>query len=176
MTQTTFLVLVPEEIKDVSGAMRYAALSAKAAGGRVALLAIVEPEEIGAWGGVDKVITDDAFDRMRQVVAHFSSFVKDVSGDEPHPLYMKGMRRDVLLDVIENEPGISALVLTADANENDQNALIHYFTGPKGMKKLSVPLIVVPDSFYKKEETEETQETQETESQETKEETDVHTD
>ncbi|MGE0108801.1 MAG: universal stress protein [Bdellovibrionales bacterium] len=151
MTQPTFLVLVPEEIKEVSGAMRYASLNAKAAGGRVALLAVVEPEEIGTWGGVDKVITDDAFDRMRQIVTHFSGFVKEVSGHDPHPLYIKGIRREALLDVIENEPGISALVLTSDAREDGQNALIQYFTGPKGIKKLTVPLIVVPDSFYEEE-------------------------
>ena len=153
MTQTTtFLVLVPEEIKEISGAMRYAALSAQKAGGNVALLAVVEPEDIGAWGGVDKVITDDAFERARQVVAHFSSFVKEVSGSDPLPLYMKGRKREVLVDVIKNEPGISAIVLTANAKENGQNSLIQYLTGQKGIQKLAIPLIIVPDSFYKEEE------------------------
>ena len=154
MIKPTFLVLVPEEIREASGAMRYASLSAKAAGGCVALLAVVEPEEIGTWGGVDKVITDDAFDRARGVVAHFSTFVKDVSGADPHPLYVKGIRREALLGVIETEPDISALVLTCDVKEDGQNDLIKYFTSPKGMKKLTVPLIIVPDSFYEEKEDE----------------------
>lgn len=164
MTQTeTFLVLVPEEIKAISGAMRYAALSAHKVGGRVALLAVVEPEEIGTWGGVDKVITDDAFSRARKVVAHFSEFVQEISGREPLPLFLKGRRREALLEVIKTEPNISALVLTADAKQDGHNVLIQYLTSDKGIKKLSIPLIVVPDSFYQEDVPQ-------------KEEEDVHTD
>ncbi|HBM90817.1 MAG TPA: hypothetical protein DD400_02935, partial [Rhodospirillaceae bacterium] len=143
--------------------------------GRVALLSIVEPEEIGAWGGVDKVMTDDAFDRARKVMEYYVASVQELSGTEPLTLFRKGQRRATLLEVIESEPDISAFVLTAYSDEARRNTLIQYLTSEKGLKKLPIPLIVVPDNCCRYDVVEKEPSEEETKNSE-KEEKDVHTD
>lgn len=149
MEKSTFLILMPDEIREVSSAFRYAATRAREVDGCVALLAIVEPEEIGAWSGVDKVITDDAFDRARKVMDHYVGIVEDISGKKPLTLFRKGQRESTLLEVLESEEAISALVLTSYGDEKARNSLIQYFTSEKGLRKLSIPLIVVPSTCYR---------------------------
>ncbi len=186
---STFLILIPEEIKNISNSLRYASFRARESGGRVALLSIVEPEEIGAWGGVDKVLTDDAFDRARKVMEHYVAIVQELSGTEPLTLFRKGQRRATLLEVIESEPEISAFVLTAYSDEARRNTLIQYLTSEKGLKKLSIPLIVVPDNCCRYDVAEEKTPEEEKDSEKTaedktkdktqdsgKEDKDVHTD
>lgn len=147
-----FLVTMPDAIGSVPSAMRYACFKARETGSCVALLATVQQDDIGAWGGVDQLMTDDAFDRARKVMTHYAAFVEKASGAKAKPLFRKGRRRDVLLEVIEKERGLQAVVLTGATRQDASNALIQYLTSDKGIGKMTVPLIVVPDTLYEERE------------------------
>ncbi len=141
----TFLVLA-DETEEMLVALRYAARRAKTAQGRVALLYVVEPEEISTWGGVERALTDEAFDQGRKKMVALEKIAREISGAEPVTFYRKGERRKVLLELIESEPSISVLVLAAQTGDGGRNPLIQYLTSDKGLRKLKIPLVVVPDN------------------------------
>lgn len=138
--------LVSMNGEESASALAYAAAQARAAGGRVALLYVVEAQEIEAWGGVEKAMADEAFARARQDLALRAKGIEALSGAEPLAFYRKGERRAALLELIESEPSIVALVVAGHAKDGS-NALLQYLVSDKGIKKLSIPLIVVPEVF-----------------------------
>ena len=70
--------------------------------------------------------------------------VHDLCGLYPSLYIREGVPSDVLADIIEKDPMISALVLGAKDASGGPGPLVSYFTG-KGIGKLTVPLVVVPD-------------------------------
>ena len=140
----TYLVVV-DSSKEMPVALHYAARRAREAGGRVALLKIVEPDTIETWGGVERAVMDEAFTDARKAMAVYEKEVEAITGEKPQTFYRKGERRKALLDVIENEPFLSALVLAADTSAGADNPLIRFLTGEKGLRKLKLPLVIVPD-------------------------------
>lgn len=145
MVARTFLVVV-DASPEFPIAVRYAADRASAVNGRVALLAVVEPQGIETWGGVERALDDQAFDVARSLVASHEETVEKATGVKPLTFFRKGEIRSVLLDLIDQEKDISTLVLAAQTREGGRNALIQYLTNEKGIKKLKIPLIIVPDT------------------------------
>jgi len=141
----TFLVLV-SETEEFLVALRFAARRARQAKGRVALLSVVEPQEIETWGGVEQALTDEAFDKARKEMVKHEKLATELSGAEPDIFYRKGERRKALLELIETEPNISVLIMAAQTGEGAHNPLIQYLTSDKGLKKMRVPLTIVSDS------------------------------
>lgn len=154
MTKQTYLVVV-DSSKEMPVALHYAARRAHDTGALVALLRVVEVDTIETWGGVERAVLDEAFTGARKEMAVYEKEVEDITGVKPQTYYRKGERRKALLDVIENEPSITTLVLAAGTKDGASNPLIQYLTSDKGLRKLRVPLVIVPDiceKFEKKEE------------------------
>lgn len=144
MNARVFLVVV-DESPEFAVALRYACHRAKAVAGRVAMLSIVEPEGIETWGGVEKALDDEAFARARKLVASHEKTVLDVAGQPPLLHFKKGEKKAVLIDLIEAEKDISVLVMGASSREAGRNPLIQYLTSDKGLRKLKIPFIIVPE-------------------------------
>jgi nucleotide-binding universal stress UspA family protein len=145
MSTRTFLVVV-DDSPEFPLAVRYAAQRAMAVGGEVAMLAVVEPDMIETWGGVERALDDHAFDKARALVAQYEALIEEHTKSKPKTFFKKGETRSVLLELIDQEKEISTLVLAAHTRESGRNILIQYLTSDKGIKKLKIPLIVVPDS------------------------------
>ncbi|MGE4351231.1 MAG: universal stress protein [Bdellovibrionales bacterium] len=145
MSGRVFLVVVDESL-EFQIAMQYAAERARAVGGRVAFLGVVEQQGIETWSGVERALDDEAFDRVRAVVAAHEKTVEAITGFKPLTYYYKGETRSVLIELIDEEPDVSTLVLAAQTGENAHNTLIQYLTSDKGIRKLKIPLIIVPDT------------------------------
>lgn len=145
MTQKLILV-VADGSKEMLFALDYAMQRGKDLSRQVALLYVVEPETIEAWGGVERAVMDEAFADARKEMAQYEKKVEDVMGQKPVTFYRKGVQRKVLLELIDAEPSISMLVLAARTKEGVGNPLIQYLTSDKGLRKLKVPLVIVPDA------------------------------
>ena len=143
MGQRTFLLVV-DGSDEFSCALSYAARRAAALGGDVALLAIVEPEGIETWSGVEQAVTDEAFDAARRAMVGYEQAVQAVTGRRPLCYYRKGEMRATLLSFIDEMPDVSALVLAAENRKTKENPLVQYFATGKGLHKLTIPLIIVP--------------------------------
>lgn len=147
----SFLVVV-DDSKEFPLALQYAAARAKQEQASVAFLTVVEAQGIEAWGGVERAMDDEAFDRARVIVAGYAKQAEEETGQKPLAFYKKGEMRTVLLDLIDQEKDISALVLAAGTGDGGRNPLIQYLTSDKGLRKLNIPLIIVPDTCRCREE------------------------
>ena len=143
MKQRVLLVVMDGSAAFVA-ARDYAAQRAKAMGGNVALLAIVEPQSIETWSLIEEAVTDSAFDEARREMAAHEQAVQAITGTKPLCYYRKGEIKATLLSFIEEVPEISMLVLAADNDTSKENPLIQYFAAGKGLRKLTLPLTIVP--------------------------------
>ena len=69
--------------------------------------------------------------------------ISPVAGSVPIVYIREGSRRDELLALIEEEPGISILVLAAGTGPEGPGPLISYLTG-KPAARLRIPITIVP--------------------------------
>ena len=140
-----FLVVV-DETKELAVALRYACRRASHTGGRVALLYVIEPAEGLHWTTVEKLRVEEhramAEERLKEMSAH----VVEWTGEMPVLYIREGLRQTELLKLIEEEPGISVLVLGANPGRGGPGPLISALTG-KYAGRLKVPLVIVPGSL-----------------------------
>ena len=147
--ERTFLVVV-DESEEMDVALRFACRRAKATGGRVALFYVIEPADFGHW-----IAVEDLMEKERRVVAEetltkFSDAVVKQTGVLPILHIREGERRDALLKLLKEEPGISILVLAMGSGKGGPGPLISALTG-KFYKRLTVPMTIVPGSLTEEE-------------------------
>lgn len=140
------LLVVVDGSKEMPAALHYAIRRARDLSRRVALLYVVEPSTIEAWGPVERVVLDAAFDVARKEMAQYEKEVEEGTGQKALSFYRQGVRRKALLELIDAQPELSTLVLAARTKEGAANPLIQYLTSDKGLRKLKIPLIIVPDT------------------------------
>ena len=136
-----FLVIV-DETEEMRVALRYAALRAFHTGGKVALLAVIEPPGLQQFAAVEQRMEDEAREQAEQLLAKLSSEVKDIAGSTPILYLRTGRRSDELLALIDEEPSISVLVLAAGTGREGPGPLITALVSRSG--KLRVPVTIVP--------------------------------
>ncbi|MDX9689133.1 MAG: universal stress protein [Proteobacteria bacterium] len=146
MKEPVFLVMIDKALAQTR-AIEYAARRAKVLGGHVALLYVVEPVGIEAWGGVEKAVLDDAFDAARKEMLKHEAFVLNLSGREAKTYYRKGERMSALVDLIETHQDISSVVVAAKMDDGSKNPMMQSLLSDKGLKKMIVPIIVVPEGL-----------------------------
>ena len=143
--QRIFLVVV-DDSEEMRVALHYAARRARHTGGRVALLYVIEPSDLQQWMAVETLMREEKRQEAEALLAKLSSDVKELSGSMPVMHIREGRRRDELLKLIDEEPGISILVLAAGTGPEGPGPLITALVG-KMSGKMRVPLTVVPGSL-----------------------------
>lgn len=140
-----FLVVV-DETEEMRVALRFAALRARSTGGKVAMLYVVEPSEFQHWMSVGDIMREEARTEAEQVLQRMAAEVSNLCGSLPILYVREGDRRDQLLELLEEEPNISILVLGAATNKRGPGPLVSAVTG-KFLGRLHIPVTVVPDSM-----------------------------
>src|SRR3954466_1275738 len=143
--QRIFLV-VADQSAELKVALRYACRRARATNGRVAMLYVTEP--VGSeWMAVGDLMREEqraeAEARLQELAAH----AQELAGDMPMLHVREGEARDELLKLLDEEPGISVLVLAAAVDPTgDPGPLITALTG-KYASKLHIPMVIVPGTL-----------------------------
>lgn len=137
-----FLVVV-DDSPELKVALRYACLRAKKSGGRVALLYVIEPAEVQSWLAVETLMREEQRAEAEQKLQKLAREVNASTGAVPILYIREGDRRDELMALIDEEPGISILVLGAGVEPEGPGPLIAYFTG-RGVGRLHIPMTIVP--------------------------------
>ncbi len=140
-----FLVVV-DESEEMNVALRYACRRAAHTNGRVALLYVVESSEFQHWMSVGDLMREEARSEGEQVLQRCAALVSEQTGSLPVLYLREGSRRSELLDLIEEEPSISILVLAADTGPRGPGPLVSALTG-KFVGKLKVPVTIVPGNL-----------------------------
>jgi len=138
-----FLVVV-DDSPELKIALRYACLRARKSHGRVALLYVIEPAEVQSWLMVEDLMREEQRAEAEQKMQKLAREVNALTGTMPALHIREGHRRDEVLGLIDEEPGLSILVLAAGTSQEGPGPLITYFLSPRGLTRLRIPLTVVP--------------------------------
>ncbi len=141
----TFLVVV-DETEEMRVALRYASRRAKATGGRVALLYVVDPSEFEHFMGVREIMREEKRQEAEQTLQKLADVVVEDSGQIPVVYLKEGNRRDELLKILNEEPAISILVLGAGTGPEGPGPLISHLIGTAA-GKIRVPITIVPGNL-----------------------------
>jgi nucleotide-binding universal stress UspA family protein len=144
-SERTFLVVV-DDTPELLVAIRYASRRAKRTGGKVAMLYVIDPIEPQQWAAVGELMKQEAREQAEEVVPRFSELVLALTGTLPRTIVREGNRRDELLKLIAEDPGISVLVLAAASGPEGPGPLVSALAS-KYASTLRVPLTIVPGSL-----------------------------
>lgn len=140
-----FLVVV-DDSPERSVALRYACLRARKGGGRVALLRVIEPQEIVEWAGVGAMMAEEAREAAEKLLSGLAVEVREITGGLPILLIREGDPREQLLALLDEEERISILVLAASASGSGPGPLITALTG-RYTARMRVPMTIVPGNL-----------------------------
>ncbi len=144
-----FLVVV-DDTPEMEVALRFACQRAHNTGGRVALLYVVEPSDFQHWMAVGDLMREEARNEGEQLLQKLAAQVNELTGTLPVLFVREGNRRDQLLELIDEEPGISILVLGASLDKRGPGPLIQALTS-KFIGRLRVPVTIVPGNLTNEE-------------------------
>ena len=143
--ERVFLVIV-DETEEMHAALVFACLRARRTGGRVALLRVIEPLEFQHWGSVARLMLLEAREEAEALVQRLSEDVYTISGKVPVLHIREGGAAEEVLQLIDEEPQISVLVLGADVGPSGPGPLVSQFTG-KLITGLHVAMTIVPGNM-----------------------------
>jgi nucleotide-binding universal stress UspA family protein len=140
--QRVFLVVV-DKSPELKVALHWACLRARHTGGRVAMLYVIEPIDTQQWLAVQDIMREERRAEAETTLAELSKEVQEWSGDSPVLYIREGKARDELLSLLDEEPGISILVLGASTGSEGPGPLVTHLAG-KISGRLKVPIAVIP--------------------------------
>ena len=108
--ERVFLV-VADDSEEMKNALRFACRRAQHSGGRVALLTVIEPADLGNWLGVGQVIEDDERRDAEALLHRLADEAYRMTGKMPTLHLREGDRREELVKLLQEETGVSLLVL-----------------------------------------------------------------
>ena len=140
-----FLVVV-DATEEHHKALRFASRRARNTGGRVALLYVIEPAEFQHWMAVEDLMREERRQEAEALLQSISSEVQTLSGQVPVFFLREGTLRDELLKLIDEEQGISVLVLAAGTDKKGPGPLVTQLAG-KQSGSLRIPVTIVPGNL-----------------------------
>ncbi len=142
LPERVFLVVV-DESDEMGNALRFACRRAQHTQGRVALLYVIEPVEFQHWLGVGRMMEAEARAAAEQRVQALASQVFQLTGRMPVIHIREGERSDQLAALLQEEQGISLLVLATAKGGNNPGPLVTYLMSTLG-RKIRIPVTLVP--------------------------------
>ena len=119
-----FLV-VADDSKEFSAALRFACARAKATGGRITLLRVLEPPVFEQWSGVREEIERQQREEAEALLQKAAAHVVDCTGHPPEfVLKESGDARAALRAVVMDDPEIKILVLAAATHGRGPGPLV----------------------------------------------------
>lgn len=140
----TYLTVV-DDTEEAEIALRFAARRAAKTGGTVLVLALIEPAEFVAWGGVQATMEDEARQRAEALVASASGTLFEEAGVRPSILVRQGEPVQVIREVLTENDNVAALVLGAAAS-GAPGPLVSHFAGSDA-GALPCPVMIIPGSL-----------------------------
>jgi nucleotide-binding universal stress UspA family protein len=142
-TQPRVFLVVVDETEEHRVAVQYAARRAAHTGGRLALLHVIEPADMQQWLAVEELARAERREAAEELLQRLCEEIAPVAGSMPMVYIREGRVRDELLELINEEPTISILVLAAGTGPEGPGPLISYLAG-KQAARLRIPITIVP--------------------------------
>lgn len=136
-------LVAADETEEFSVALRYAARRAKAHRAHVGILHVVSIDDFQHWGNIEAIMRHELREQAEKFIWDSARTVNDLDGLRPCLYLREGDRIDALVDAINEDTNIRALILGAGTAASGPGPMVSYFTG-KGISRLRVPLVLVP--------------------------------
>ena len=143
-TIRTYLVVI-DDSPEARVALRFAARRAAKTGGRIEVLAIVEPQEFVQWNAVQNAIKEEQRLRIEGVLSSSVGEILDEGGVEASIVIRQGDPVKVVREFVGEREDVHALVLGA-APSGPPGPLVANFTGSDS-GKLPCPVMIIPGSL-----------------------------
>jgi nucleotide-binding universal stress UspA family protein len=140
----TYLVVI-DDSPEARVALRFAARRAAKTGGRVEVLAVVEPQDFVQWRDVQTAIEEEQKLRIEGIVSGAVGELMDEEGVRPQIVIRTGEPAKVVREFIGERQEIAALVLGASPS-GSPGPLVAHFTGTDA-GKLPCPVMIIPGSL-----------------------------
>lgn len=139
-----YLVLI-DETPEARIALRFAARRAAKTGGGVEILALAEPQEFSAWGGVQAALEEEAELRAQAMVVAAAGELVDELGIRPTITVRQGEPVPAIQALLKERPEIAALVLGAVATGGPGPLVSHFAGAAAG--SMPVPVMIIPGAL-----------------------------
>ncbi len=127
----------------------YASKIAQARRGYIAIAHITDLDDFVHWGKVEAMMRNDMRAQAEKDVWQIAKDINDHNERIFPSLYIReGKMVDKILDIIDENKSIRALILAGSKTGNNQGPLVTHFSG-KGMGSLRIPVIIVPGHLDK---------------------------
>lgn len=136
-------LVIMDETEEARKALRFASRRAAATGGTVHILALVQPQNFNAFGGVQATIEKEARDRAEAIAHSAAGNLFTQSGQMPKIAVRVGEGQAVIKEYLADNEEIAALVLAAD--EGAPGPLVQHFSA--NASGLPCPLYIIPGTF-----------------------------
>lgn len=140
-----FLVVI-DDTEEVEAALRFACRRARNTGGRVALFAAAQLPEFQHWMFVGNLMQEESRAEAEERLHRHAAAVHHCSGEMPELILGEGEICEALFTLLEEDDGISVVVLAASPDDRGPGPLIEAMTG-KYANKLRVPVTIVPGNL-----------------------------
>jgi nucleotide-binding universal stress UspA family protein len=140
-----FLVVV-DHSPEGHVAIRYAARRAQHTSGIVTLLYVVGPSDFQQWGGVARVMEEEAYQEGERLLHEAAKMVNDLAGNMPELIIREGRTDEEVRELIREDGAMSILVLAAGTSKDGPGPLVSAVAG-KGDPGYGIPVTVVPGSL-----------------------------
>ncbi|RVT89355.1 universal stress protein [Sphingomonas crocodyli] len=140
----TYLVVI-DDSDEARVALRFAARRAAKTAGAVEILALVDQPEFVQWGAVQQAMEEEARLRAEALVAQAAGALIEETGLRPSITVRQGDGVAVVRALLEERPGVAALVLGAAASGSPGKLIAHFAGADAG--KLPCPLMIIPGSL-----------------------------
>lgn len=147
--ERVFLVVV-DDSEEMPVALHFACRRAAHTDGRVALFYVPEQADFQHWMAVGDLMREEAREAGEELMQKLSTEVQRKTGKVPVLYIREGDRSEELFNLMEEEPSISILVLAAGTDASGPGPIISYIVG-KGVRRLRVPITIVPGSLTEEE-------------------------
>jgi hypothetical protein len=143
----TYLVIADNSDEYAIGA-HYAARLANARKAKIAIAKIIDLNEFMHWGRVEELVRHDMRLQAEKDLWHAAKAIHDTHGLFPCLHIAEGQQTDKIIEIIETNRNIRALILSGSSTTGNPGPLVTHFSG-KGMSNLRIPVVIVPGHLDK---------------------------
>ena len=140
-----FLVVV-DDSDEMRVALRFAGMRALKTGGRVALLRVIEPGDFQHWVAVEEKMREEQREEAERLLERLGAEVTDFTQQVPILYVREGIVSEEIVNLIQEEPDISILVLGAGTSKKGPGPLVSSLAG-KLSGEFPIPITVVPGTL-----------------------------
>ena len=141
----TFLVVV-DTSDELRAALRFACRRVARAGGTVALFHVVPQSEFHHFAAIGELMDQEARTEAERLLQQIAADVHRQTGTFPSLYIRQGDPLEQLMEVLDEESGISVLVLGAGIGGEGPGVIVSALSG-KLAGKISIPVTIVPGAL-----------------------------